>query len=101
MQEYLSEFHRTCDGVTRRDFLRVGMLTFLGLALPDFLRMQAAVGAPGARQKSCILLWMGGGPSHVDTFDPKPMAGTEIRGPFGAIPTSVPGIQISERSCAR
>jgi uncharacterized protein DUF1501 len=96
MQGIGSDLHRTCDGVTRRDFLRVGTLTFLGLALPDFFRMQAALGAPGAKTKSCILLWMAGGPSHVDTFDPKPSAGMDIRGPFGAIPTSVAGIQISE-----
>jgi hypothetical protein len=58
--------------------------------------MQTAMAAPGAKEKSCILLWMGGGPSHVDTFDPKPAAGMEIRGPFNAIGTNVSGIQISE-----
>src|SRR5690348_5850635 len=96
MEQYPSEAYRTCDGVTRRDFLKVGALTFLGLALPDFFRMQAAMAAPGAKEKSCILLWMGGGPSHVDTFDPKPAAGMEIRGTFNAINTNVSGIQISE-----
>lgn len=86
--------HTECDGVTRRDFLRVGGLAVLGLALPDFLRVAEA--APAKRDVSCILLWMHGGPSHLDTFDPKPDAPQEIRGEFKAIPTNVSGIQISE-----
>src|SRR5206468_6903974 len=53
--------------------------------------------APPARPKSCILLWMAGGPSHIDTFDPKPDAPAEVRGDLKAIDTSVPGIQICEK----
>ncbi len=94
--------HRDCDGVTRRDFLRVGGLSALGLTLPGLLRAHAS-GAPGAtgtvqakRDIAVILLWMGGGPSHIDTFDPKPEATQEIRGPFKAVPTNVSGIQLSE-----
>jgi hypothetical protein len=92
--------HTDCDGVTRRDFLRVGGLATLGLTLPGFLKMAQAARAdskkPG-KDVSCILLWMGGGPSHIDTFDPKPEAPQEIRGEFKAIPTNVSGIQISEK----
>src|SRR5437868_4923037 len=87
--------HTDCDGVTRRDFLRVGGLTILGLTLPDYLRMASA--APGKKDTSVILLWMGGGPSHIDTFDPKPDAPQEIRGEFKAIPTNVSGIQLSDK----
>jgi hypothetical protein len=86
--------HTDCDGVTRREFLRVGGLTALGLTLPSFL--QAASAAPNKKDISCILLWMGGGPSHLDTFDPKPDAPQEIRGEFKAIPTKVSGIQLSD-----
>ena len=88
--------YRDCDGMTRRDMIRVGALTALGLTMPGLLQMAAAQGGNTSREVSCILLWMGGGPSHLDTFDPKPMAPQDIRGPFGAIPTNVSGIQLSE-----
>ena len=87
---------RTCDGVSRRDFIRVGALSFFGLALPDFLRLRQAAAATGARADACILLWLGGGPSQLDTFDPKPDAPDEIRGEFKPIPTNVPGIRLGE-----
>src|SRR5215216_2984579 len=70
-------------------------MSLLGLVLPDLLRMRAAA-ADSGREISCILLWMNGGPSHIDTFDPKPDAPQEIRGEFKAIGTKVPGIQLSE-----
>src|SRR5947209_20352393 len=90
-----------CTGVLRREFLRVGSLSAFGLTLPGFLRLQklaAESTAPVARKKtvSCILLWMQGGPSHHDTFDPKPDAPAEIRGEFGTIPTTLPGVRIAE-----
>jgi uncharacterized protein (DUF1501 family) len=92
--------HRDCDGVTRRDFLRVGGLSALGLTLPGLLRADTVAaahnGSTSKRDIAVILLWMGGGPSHIDTFDPKPDATQEIRGPFKAIPTNVSGIQLSE-----
>jgi len=79
----------------RRDFLQVGGLTALGLGLGGYCsRVGAATTA--ARAKSCILIWLDGGPSHLETLDPKPHAPNEVRGPFQAISTSVPGIQISE-----
>ncbi len=95
---------RLCDGLTRRDVLHVGGLGFLGLSLPELLRGRAAFaaeGAPGtprrgARAKSCILLFLMGGPPQHSTWDPKPDAPAEIRGLFKPIPTAVPGLQISE-----
>jgi len=86
--------HTDCDGITRRDLLRVGGLTALGLTLPGLLKANAET--TPRRDTACILLWMGGGPSHIDTFDPKPDAPQDIRGTFKAIPTNVAGIQLSE-----
>src|SRR5579872_5220318 len=103
LERFGSYIDKTCDGLTRRDLLKVGTVSFLGLGLTEFLALKANADAPtkpkskGAdRDMSVILLWMAGGPSHVDTFDPKPDAPMTIRGPFDAIKTSVPGIRISE-----
>ena len=90
-----------CDGVSRRDFLHLGLSTVLGLSLAQVLRLRAlaaeAGGAgPRGRAASCIFIWLDGGPSHLDTFDPKPEAPSEVRSRFGAIPTAVPGLQICE-----
>lgn len=88
-----------CTGYSRREFLRVGGLSALGLSLSSFLRLQKATAAdaPGRRsQVNCILLWMQGGPSHIDTLDPKPNAPAEIRGEFNTIPTRIPGVRICE-----
>jgi hypothetical protein len=95
MIDLFTGWTRDCEGFSRREFLKVGAMSMLGLALPDFLRMQAAAASSG-KEISCILLWMNGGPSHIDTFDPKPEAPQEIRGEFKAIPTKVAGIQLSE-----
>jgi Protein of unknown function (DUF1501) len=85
-----------CDGVTRRDFLHAGALGFLGLTLPQFFSLQAQAGVTSDKDINCIQLMLVGGPSQLDTFDPKPDAPSNIRGPFKAIPTNVSGIQISE-----
>src|SRR5687767_245852 len=85
------EPRRCRDGVSRRGFLRVGALGAAGLALPDVLRAQE-----GKREGSVILVFLAGGPSHLETYDPKPGAPAEYRGPFGAIRTNVTGIRISE-----
>ena len=85
-----------CSGATRRTFLRVGGLSALGLTLPAYLRARADAPAAPAKAKRCILLWMQGGPSHIDSFDPKPDAPAEIRGEFGVIPTALPGVQFCE-----
>ncbi len=90
-------FKRRCDGVPRRDVLRMGGLTAIGLGLGDWFQRRAAIGSqPVIRAKSCILVWLDGGPSHLETFDLKPDAPAEVRGPFQPIPTNVNGIQISE-----
>ncbi len=87
----------TCDGLTRRDFLQVGTLGALGLTLPQLVQLQAkdAV-AEGHDERSVIMIFNLGAPSQMDTFDPKPEAPLEIRGPFRPIQTKVPGMQISE-----
>jgi hypothetical protein len=88
-----------CDGVVRRDFLQLGMLSALGMSVADLLRWQALADSPKKESKketSCILIWLDGGPTHIDTFDPKPDAPKEVRGPFGTISTAVPGVRISE-----
>src|SRR5207244_10643065 len=83
------------NGITRRDFVKVGAIGFLGLSLSasDLFRMEAAFGQAkaGAKAKSVILLWLDGGPSQYDTFDPKLSAPAGIKSEFGAIKTNVPG----------
>lgn len=95
MNALSSPLHR-CDGIIRRDFLHVGLMSAFGLSLADLLRLQASAETPKAKAKSCILIWLDGGPSHLDTFDPKPDAPVEIRGPFKTIGTDVDGIQLCE-----
>ena len=95
---FLNERYTTnCEGVTRRDMLKVGALSFFGLSLPQVLAMQQASAAPAQKAEAVILLWCSGGPSHLDSFDPKPDAPAEYRGEFKAIGTNVPGIQLSDK----
>jgi hypothetical protein len=82
--------------MSRREILQVGGLGFLGLTLADAWATQAQASAGTGREPSCIFIFLSGGPSHFETFDPKPSAPADIRGPYGVIPTRVPGIQISE-----
>jgi hypothetical protein len=84
-----------CDGFSRRDFLHAGSLAMLGLSLPAWSALKAA-NASGDKDINCIMLFLVGGPSQIDTWDPKPNAPAEIRGPFRPIATTVPGMQISE-----
>jgi Protein of unknown function (DUF1501) len=84
-----------CDGLKRRDFLHAGALAGLGLGLTDFLGMKAQ-GAVADKDVNCIMLFLVGGPSQLDTWDMKPDAPSEIRGPYSPIKTNVPGIEISE-----
>ena len=89
---------RTCDGVSRRDFLRVGSLGLFGVSLAKVLSLQKVqastsvlAGMKGfGSAKSVILLFLQGGPSHIDIWDPKPDAPSNIRGQFKAIKTKVP-----------
>src|SRR2546423_1785601 len=87
-----------CDGVSRRDFLRVGALGAVGLALSHVLRAEATGEGQRshARARSVILVYLGGGLSHHDSFDPKPDAPPEVRGNYRPISTNVPGLRVSE-----
>src|SRR5215469_3977263 len=86
----------TCDGATRRDFLKVGTLGLGALTLPGLLRARAAAKAAGRPTKntSVVWLWLGGGPTHIETFDPKMSAPAEFRSTVGAVKTNVPGVEI-------
>ena len=87
---------RNCNGLSRRELLRVGALGAAGITLGDLLRIESQAAERQARAKSVILLWLWGGPSHLDTFDMKPHAPVEYRGPYAPIATNVPGIDICE-----
>src|SRR6266550_60725 len=87
----------TCDGITRRDFLQIGTLGALGLSLSKFAALRALGAVSSSKQdQACIMIFNLGAPSQVDTFDMKPNAPAEIRGPFKPISTNNPDIQISE-----
>lgn len=90
-----------CRGPSRRALLKAGLFGTFGLGFSDLLRLRALAqdvspGKPGGKAKSCILVWLAGGPSHLDTFDPKPDAPKEYRGDFAPIETKTPGLKISE-----
>ena len=93
---------RELEGVTvlgRRSMLKASLAGLSGLSLPGLLQAKEqalAAGKSSARQKSVILIWMTGGPSHIDTWDMKPAAPIEVRGPFSPISTVLPGVQICE-----
>jgi hypothetical protein len=90
--------NHNCAGVSRRDFLQIGLGATFGLGLCDLLRARASASplVKPARNINCIMIWMDGGPSHYETFDPKPDAPAEIRGTFKSISTCVPGVHFSE-----
>lgn len=87
-----------CDGMTRRELLRAGAIGLGGITLPGLLRLQHAAAANGksSKARSVIMLFLSGGPSHLDMWDLKPEAPEEIRGTFRPIATIVPGVEISE-----
>jgi uncharacterized protein (DUF1501 family) len=89
---------RTCDGLTRRDFLQAGGLGALGLGLPQVLTRAAPTSSASGfgRAQSCLVIFLFGGPSQLDTFDLKPDAPAQFRGEFRPIATNVPGIRICE-----
>ncbi len=95
MFSILGQKYRLCDGIVRRDFLRIGALGMGGLTLPQLLRAEAAAGIRRSH-KSIIMIYMAGAPSHQDLYDLKMDAPSEIRGEFRPIQTNVPGIQITE-----
>jgi hypothetical protein len=94
----LPKWSRNCEGVNRRDILRIGALTGLGVSLPMALASKQAQAKEGRKAKdvNCILIWTLGGTSHHDTFDPKPDAAASVRGEFSVIQTAVPGVQFTE-----
>jgi len=85
-----------CDGIRRRDFLRVGAIGATGLSLASYLRMAEAGQVSGGKATAAIFVNLGGGPSHMDSFDLKPNAPKEFRGEFNPIATNVPGVEICE-----
>ncbi len=91
---------KNCEGTTRRDCLQFGLGALLGSGLVDSLRVRGEAakqdGGPAPTAKRCILIWMDGGPSHFETFDPKPDAPAEFRGEFSHIDTAIPGTLYSE-----
>ena len=88
---------RYCDGFSRRSFLQLGVAGMAGVGLPQLLHAKSKSAADGSRKDtSAILLWLDGGPSHLDLYDMKPDAPAEYRGQFQPIATRVPGIQICE-----
>jgi hypothetical protein len=104
MLRILGSPSRLCDGLSRREMLRAGGLSLLGLGAGDLLRQESARGASSpspeggsfGKAQACILLYLYGAPSQLETYDPKPEAPVEIRGQFQAIDTAVPGLQICE-----
>lgn len=97
----MSQINTNCNGVSRRDFLQLGLGGSVGVGLSSLLRMKAQAASSGGlvsskKNVNCILVWLDGGPSHYETFDPKPNAPDGIRGEFGSIPTAVPGTHFSE-----
>ncbi len=91
--------YRNCEGITRRDCLRFGLGAWVGASMADLLRARALAAGTASRPaqaQSCILIWLDGGPTHYETFDPKPEAPREIRGELNPIATSAPGLFYSE-----
>jgi len=96
LQMFSTRRRESCDGLNRRDFLQVGALGLGALALPQLLQARAeakSIGKP-TKNTSVVWLWLGGGPTHVETFDPKMSAPAEFRSTVGAVKTNVPGIEI-------
>lgn len=91
--------YENCRGITRRDCIRLGLGALAGTGLSQMLRLQAQASESRSIQataRSCILVWMDGGPTHYETFDPKPAAPAEYRGEYAAIRTRIPGVHYSE-----
>ena len=96
----MNALNRNCAGVARRDFIQLGIGGVLGLGMGDLVRLRAdaarAVGKASPDDVNCILVWLDGGPTHYETFDPKPDAPSGVRGEFKPIPTTVPGVSFCE-----
>ena len=96
----MNALNRNCAGIARRDFIQLGVGGVLGLGMGDLVRLRAdaarAVGKASPDDVNCILVWLDGGPTHYETFDPKPDAPSGVRGEFKPIPTTVPGVSFCE-----
>jgi len=92
----LIQGNAACQDLSRRAFLRVGTVGAIGLTLGDFLAMRAVASTASPPARAVIMLWLWGGPSHLDTFDMKPHAPVEYRGPFEPVATAVPGMHVCE-----
>ena len=96
----MNTLNTNCAGIARRDFIQLGVGGVLGLGMSDLIRLRAeaarAVGKASPDQVNCILVWLDGGPTHYEMFDPKPHAPSDVRGKFDPIPTTVPGVQFCE-----
>ena len=96
----MGTLNTNCEGIARRDFIQLGVGGILGLGMSDLVRLRAeaarAVGKASPDQVNCILVWLDGGPTHYETFDPKPDSPSDVRGKFDPIPTTVPGVQFCE-----
>jgi len=86
-----------CEGLGRRDFIQTGLGALGGFGIADMLKLKAEASAKGGSETRCIFVWLDGGPSHYETFDPKPDAPSEIRGEFGTVPTTVPGVHFCDK----
>jgi Protein of unknown function (DUF1501) len=97
----MNESNKLCLGPTpdlagRRSFMRMGLAGFASLSLPGVMRLRADSPRVDGERTAVIMVWKPGGCSHIDTYDPKPNAQSEYRGPFGTIPTKVPGMYFTE-----
>src|SRR5215467_9389300 len=92
---YLPDWNRQ-PPMRRRELLRVGLAGFGTLSLPDLMRLRASAAAPAVEPTAVILVWLRGGASHLETYDPKPEAPAEYRGPYKAIATRTPGLRVGE-----
>jgi hypothetical protein len=96
MFRVLCEAGRECSGLTRRSFVQAGLLGLGGLGLADFFALRAGAAPETRRDTAVILFWLSGGPGHMETWDPKPDAPDQYRGPLGAIRTRLPGVLFGE-----
>ncbi|MBC8245645.1 MAG: DUF1501 domain-containing protein [Verrucomicrobia bacterium] len=96
----MNALNRNCAGIARRDFIQLGTGGVLGLGMGDLVRLRAdaarLAGKASPDRMNCILVWLDGGPTHYETFDPKPDAPSGVRGEFKPIPTTVPGVSFCE-----
>ena len=96
----MKSLNLNCAGIARRDFIQLGVGGVLGLGMGDLISLRAdaakAAGKTSPDNVNCILVWLDGGPTHFETFDPKPDAPSDVRGEFNPIPTNVAGVQFCE-----